>query len=152
MKRPPIHQPWQPFFSCPLFPPSSYPLTGPNKILWNLFVRPYYVWVRWAYLGLALSHLEPALIQNCVCSFANKILCIICNWIWNVLWSWNNKHYLTQRKLDFLQRLFLASSLDNCCEGDEKTSNSSTLTAFFQLPTRLSQFLLDGEENFKRVC
>ena len=32
------------------------------------------------------------------------------------------------------------------CEGDEKTSNSSTLTAFFQLPTRPSQFLRAGEE------
>ena len=38
------------------------------------------------------------------------------------------------------------------CEGDEKTSNSSTLTAFFQLPTRPSQFLSAGEENFKKVC
>ena len=32
------------------------------------------------------------------------------------------------------------------CEGDEKTSNSSTLTAFFQLPTRPSQFLRNGEK------
>ena len=35
------------------------------------------------------------------------------------------------------------------CEGDEKTSNSSALTAFFQLPTRPSQFLGAGEKFFE---